>query len=148
MSALQIVSELMDLRDAEVTLLHVLETPWLHVDSDRGWFGSEEEREKDPQDQIDPQVQIEEVFQKEGEEILMAAHDRLPAETAVVTITREGLPADEILSEAESGRYDLVVLGVSGSPDLKHKMLGSVSSKVAWNAPCSVLLAGAAADRE
>jgi len=147
-SALQIMAELMDLRDAEVTLLHVIETPWLHADSDREWFGyEEEERENDPQVQADPQVQIEEVFKNEADEILLAARDRLPADTTILTVVREGLPADEILSEADGG-YDLVVLGVSGVPDMKQKMLGSVSSKVAWNAPCSVLLAGSAADRE
>ena len=33
-----------------------------------------------------------------------------------------------------------MVMAASGVVDLKHQMLGSVSSKVAWNAPCSVLL--------
>jgi nucleotide-binding universal stress UspA family protein len=55
-----------------------------------------------------------------------------------------GLPAEEILSEAETGGYDLIVMGVSGAMDLKHQILGSVSIKVAWNAPCSVLLVRAA----
>ncbi len=147
-SALQIMTELLELRDAEVTLLHVVETPWLHEDSDREWFGDEEEPKNNPQVLLDPQVQMEDVFKKQAEEILLTARYHLPAETNILTITREGLPADEILSETDNGHYDLVVLGVSGSLDMKHKMLGSVSSKVAWNAPCSVLLAGSAADRE
>jgi len=65
----------------------------------------------------------------------------------VVTRVREGIPGDEILSEVESGAYDLVVAGASGSHDLKHKILGSVSGKVAWNAPCSVLLIGPSGER-
>jgi hypothetical protein len=36
----------------------------------------------------------------------------------------------------------------SESADMKHKILGGVSSKVAWNAPCSVLLVGPVAARE
>jgi len=59
---------------------------------------------------------------------------------AVTTRLDEGNPANEILSEAERGQYDLVVVGATGSRDLKHTMLGSVSAKIAWDAPCSVLL--------
>jgi nucleotide-binding universal stress UspA family protein len=45
------------------------------------------------------------------------------------------------LSEAERSQYDLVVVGASGARDLKHRMLGSVSARVAWDANCSVLIA-------
>ena len=41
-------------------------------------------------------------------------------------------PADEILSEADQGDYDLVVVGVGGASQMKHSILGSVSTKVAW----------------
>jgi nucleotide-binding universal stress UspA family protein len=50
----------------------------------------------------------------------------------------EGSPATEILGEAESGAYDLIVLGATGATDAKHEMLGSVSAKLAWQASCSV----------
>jgi nucleotide-binding universal stress UspA family protein len=56
----------------------------------------------------------------------------------VLTLIQEGNPATEILGEAESGQYDLVVLGAADAMDSKHTMLGSVSAKVAWQAPCSV----------
>jgi nucleotide-binding universal stress UspA family protein len=58
----------------------------------------------------------------------------------ITTFIYRGIPSEEILREAEMGDYDLVVIAASGVMDLKHQMLGSVSSKVAWNAPCSVLL--------
>jgi nucleotide-binding universal stress UspA family protein len=48
--------------------------------------------------------------------------------------------SEEILSEAIRGEYDLVVLGATGLADIKRAMLGSVSVKVAHNAPCSVLI--------
>lgn len=50
------------------------------------------------------------------------------------------MDTDGSLGEAETGDYDLVVIGASSAADFKHEILGSVSSKVAWNAPCSVLL--------
>lgn len=124
-----------DLTVAEVTLMHVAETPWLHPGDDQEWLG-----DKDPQEERDdPQVQLQRELLAEGESILEAARDRLPAGVSVNTQVVEGLPAEEILSEADQG-YDLVVLGASGAADLKHQILGSVSSKVAWHAPCSVLL--------
>jgi nucleotide-binding universal stress UspA family protein len=33
------------------------------------------------------------------------------------------------------------VVGATGASDLKHRMLGSVSFKIAWDSPCSVLIA-------
>jgi nucleotide-binding universal stress UspA family protein len=54
------------------------------------------------------------------------------------SVIREGNPATEILGEAELGDYDLIVLGATGVSDLKHQVLGSVSAKVAAQAPCSV----------
>ena len=134
--ALDKVTSLVDLSTADVTLVHVVETPWLHPGEDQEWLGYEEEREEE----IDPQAQFEREFEREGDEILETARDRLPVRTAVTTLIYRGIPAEEILGEAETGDYDLVVLGASGATDLKHQMLGSVSSKVAWNAPCSVLL--------
>jgi nucleotide-binding universal stress UspA family protein len=53
----------------------------------------------------------------------------------------EGDPALEIISEAENGEYDLIVMGATGESDLKHALLGSVSARVARDASCSVLIA-------
>lgn len=60
---------------------------------------------------------------------------------SVLTQIEEGNPATAILGEAESGQYDLIVLGAADAMDTKHKMVGSVSAKVAWQAPCSVAVA-------
>lgn len=139
--ALDKLAEIVDLSTADVTLLHVVETPWLHAGPDQEWLGYQEEVEEE----IDPQAQLEREFELEGEEVLEAARARLPVRTAVTTLVYRGLPADEIVSEAERQDYDLIVIGASGVADLKHQILGSVSSKVAWNAPCSVLLVRSAA---
>jgi nucleotide-binding universal stress UspA family protein len=134
--ALDKLAALVDLSGADVTLVHVVETPWLHAGGDQEWIGYEEEKEEE----IDPQVQFEREFETEGDAILENARARLPVRTAVTTLIYRGIPGEEILGEAETGDYDLVVMAASGVTDLKHQMLGSVSSKVAWNAPCSVLL--------
>jgi nucleotide-binding universal stress UspA family protein len=42
------------------------------------------------------------------------------------------------LQQAEIGEYDLAIIGATGSSDLKHTLLGSVSFKLASYAPCSV----------
>ncbi|HEV8415982.1 MAG TPA: universal stress protein [Bryobacteraceae bacterium] len=139
--ALDTIAAWVDLSAAEITLVHVVETPWLHAGSDQEWIGYEEEKEEE----IDAQAQFEREFEREGDEILESARERLPVRTEVNTLIYRGIPAEEILGEAETGDYDLVVMGASGALDLKHQMLGSVSSKVAWNAPCSVLLVRATA---
>jgi nucleotide-binding universal stress UspA family protein len=80
-------------------------------------------------------------LRREAEQLLVEARVRvLPSHPGVTTSIREGVPANEILSEADQGDYDLVVVGASEAEDMKHRVLGSVSSKVAWNAPCSVLV--------
>jgi len=134
--ALDQLAALADLSTADVTLVHVVETPWLHAGDDQEWLGYEEEGEE----AIDPQAQFEREFEREADRILENARARLPVRTSVTTLVYRGIPAEELLGEAETGDYDLVVMGASGVLDLKHQMLGSVSSKVAWNAPCSVLL--------
>lgn len=143
LAAMRTAAQVINVQEAEITLLHIVETPWLHPGPDQEWLGYEE----DNQERIDPVAQIQEVFVKEGEALLQAAWEQLPQGPAVLTRVREGIPGDEILSEVESGAYDLVVAGASGSHDLKHKILGSVSGKVAWNAPCSVLLIGPSGER-
>ena len=59
---------------------------------------------------------------------------------SATTIIEEGDPALELTSHAETGNYDLIVAGATGGSDVKHALLGSVSLKLAWNAPCSVLV--------
>ena len=51
-----------------------------------------------------------------------------------------GDPAQELISFAESEQIDVIVIGSSGKGFIKRKLLGSVSNKVAKNAPCSVYI--------
>lgn len=51
-----------------------------------------------------------------------------------------GDPAEELIGFAEKEQIDVIVIGSSGKGFLKRKLLGSVSHKVAKNAPCSVYI--------
>ncbi len=125
--ALDMLESFFDLESADITLLHVLETLWLPED------------ENDEAQEGADQVKLE--LRREGEALLAQARAKiLPRHSGVTTLIREGIPANEILSAADQGDYDLIVVGATEATDMKHQVLGSVSSKVAWNAPCSVLL--------
>ena len=133
-NALDALDSFIDLESAEVTLLHVLETLWLpHEDE------AEPLEETDPDHRQNDQWKAE--LRREADQFLTEARFRvLPHHPGVTTLVREGNPANEILSEADQGGYDLVVVGATSATDMRHSVLGSVSSKVAWNAPCSVLV--------
>jgi nucleotide-binding universal stress UspA family protein len=129
--ALNALTSFVDLESADVTLLHVIEKLWLPPADDDEW--------PDPQTAQTDQVLIE--LRREAEQLLVDARIRiLEHHPGVTTSIREGIPANEILSEADQGDYDLVVVGATGAADMKHSVLGSVTTKVAWNAPCSVLI--------
>jgi nucleotide-binding universal stress UspA family protein len=133
--ALSAMSAYFNIDSAEITLIHVKETPWIHLGLDREWFDYPGE----VLNQADPELQLEGELQREGEEVLEAAQLKLAKYNySVSTQIQEGNPATEILGEAESGGYDLIVLGAGDATDAKHHMLGSVSAKIAWQASCSV----------
>jgi nucleotide-binding universal stress UspA family protein len=52
-----------------------------------------------------------------------------------------GAPADVLVEEAERRGADLIVVGRRGLSGAERLVMGSVSSKVARTAPCSVLIA-------
>jgi len=132
--ALDALSSYFDLESAEITLLHVLETLWLPENAEEETAG-----ERDPDASQNDQLSLE--LRREAEQLLAEARARVfEHHPSVSTSIREGIPGNEILSEADQGDYDLVVVGANEATDMKHKILGSVSSKVAWSAPCSVLV--------
>jgi nucleotide-binding universal stress UspA family protein len=54
-----------------------------------------------------------------------------------------GDPAHEITKEAREGGYDRIVVGTRELGPIARHLLGSVSRKVADDAPCKVTVAGA-----
>jgi nucleotide-binding universal stress UspA family protein len=135
--ALNALGSLIDLPSADVTLMHVIETPWLRAGLEEELSGNTDPESLAP----NPEIQLTYQLKRDAERLVNDARASIVGlHPGVTTSIREGSPANEILSEADQGEYDLVVVGASDSADLKHSVLGSVSSKVAWNAPCSVLV--------
>ncbi len=58
----------------------------------------------------------------------------------VSTRLMEGRPSEKIVETAEDGSFDIVVMGSRGIGGVKKFLLGSVSDRVADEAPCPVLI--------
>jgi nucleotide-binding universal stress UspA family protein len=134
--ALEAVPLLLDPTAIEVTLMHVIEVSWANPTSD-----STQDEEIDVSALVEYQRQLERELRQTGSTVLESAVRRLdgwgiPA-TSIIT---EGDPALELCSEADQGGYDLVIAGATGTSDIKHALLGSVSLKLAWDAPTSVAI--------
>jgi nucleotide-binding universal stress UspA family protein len=133
--ALRAITRYFNTGSLEVTVMHVVETPWVHFGLDRKVF----DYPGDALSRLDPEIQLELEMEREAGSIVEAAEEQLDGYVlGLKSIIREGNPGTEILGEAEAGDYDLIILGAAGNSDLKHRMLGSVSAKVASQAPCSV----------
>jgi len=52
----------------------------------------------------------------------------------------EGRPSDKIIETAKEGNFDIIVIGSRGLGGIKEFFLGSVSDRVADEAPCPVLI--------
>ncbi|MBE0512532.1 universal stress protein [Candidatus Bathyarchaeota archaeon] len=52
----------------------------------------------------------------------------------------EGRPSDKIIEAAKEGNFDIIVMGSRGLGGIKEFFLGSVSDRVADEAPCPVLI--------
>ncbi|HWP42022.1 MAG TPA: universal stress protein [Blastocatellia bacterium] len=136
-AALDMLSSNYNVITSEITLMHVIEMPWLRLGLQQQWIDYAAE----DVDRSEYQIGLEGELRLEAEEVLERARLRLEEYgLSAETMVGEGNPGQELLSEAIRGEYDLVVLGATGLADIKRAMLGSVSVKVAHNAPCSVLV--------
>jgi len=59
---------------------------------------------------------------------------------AQTKLLRNASPAEAILEEAESGGYDLIVVGSTGAGNPGQRAMGSVAARVGAQAHCSVLV--------
>jgi nucleotide-binding universal stress UspA family protein len=73
-------------------------------------------------------------------EVLRRATDALPRDVSVTTLLVEGAPSRALIQRAESGEYDLIVMGSHGHGRLHGALLGCVSQKVLHASPVPVLL--------
>ncbi|MBI4474151.1 MAG: universal stress protein [Acidobacteria bacterium] len=134
--ALRRLNAYFDVSAFDITLMHVVELPWTRMSQTN--FSIED---ADAVGVLGYQAQIQHELRRQAEEIIDRGLFQLEQwQVAATTIIEEGEPALEITSHAEEGDYDLIVAAATGSSDMKHALLGSVSHKLAWNAPCSVLV--------
>jgi nucleotide-binding universal stress UspA family protein len=129
-----------NLDGAQVTLMHVIEKPWLRLTLDDVSYLELQRPFGKPREEPEAEQLFGAELRREANQIIEEARELLGTSGTVATEARieEGIPGHELLREAESGEYDLAVLGATGVSDLKHTMLGSVAFKLAWDAPCSV----------
>ena len=138
-NALEALVTNFNLAGAQVTLMHVIEKPWLGLGLEQEWHEELERSYAEAPDVPEGEKVFRDELQLEAEQIIEDAREQFESR-AVSTEARieEGIPGTELLREAETGDYDLVVIGATGASDLKHTMLGSVAFKLASHAPCSV----------
>jgi len=134
LKALEAIPYLFDPASIEVTVMHVVETSWVTSSS-----APSQEEEIDVSDLGEFQQQLARELRRTANAVVELAlrrleHWSIPASS----IIREGDPALELCREAEQGGYDLVLAGATGTSDIKHAVLGSVSLKLAWDSPTSV----------
>ncbi len=77
-----------------------------------------------------------------AERILATACDNMGLKISEVQLkVRAGYPAQEIISEAATGDYDLVIVGERPKHRLMTRFLGSTAVRVIEHAPCPVIIA-------
>lgn len=76
-----------------------------------------------------------------AESVLGRAEAEVEAQgVEVVTHARGGDPAQVLLQVADEQDADLIVIGARGLTGFQRFLLGSVSSKLAHHAPCSLMI--------
>jgi nucleotide-binding universal stress UspA family protein len=79
--------------------------------------------------------------QAQAEAILLRAQTLLAKRAQTQTRIRVGKPAEEIVQEAASGAYDLIVTGEKAQHGLARRLLAPTAERVIAHMPCPVLIA-------
>lgn len=85
-------------------------------------------------------MRIIDTLSKDAKNALAGLRERATGVARIKTLIKFGSPAVEILDAAEKIKASLVVTGSHGRHGARRFLLGSVSSKIVDNAPCSVLV--------
>jgi nucleotide-binding universal stress UspA family protein len=85
--------------------------------------------------------ELQYVLDEYTEQVMQQAKDaaRAAGVSDAKTEVKTGQPARVIVTTAEAGGYDAIVIGGRGHGDLEGLLLGSVSHKVASLAKCTVI---------
>jgi nucleotide-binding universal stress UspA family protein len=116
--------------NAEVLLLHVIEIAPLAAPA---WPVSPVPMMHD----VTTQASLRESAAKQ----LAGWRQEISSEARVKASVREGVSAHaEIVTAANEGNFDLVILGTQGRTGLTHFLIGSTAERVVRHAPCPVLV--------
>jgi nucleotide-binding universal stress UspA family protein len=85
----------------------------------------------------------DEELERQAQEIVDRAEQKVPEDVPVFTVVRRGEAAKAILARVVQGEHDLVVIGSRGFGSAAALLLGSVSRAVVAHSPVPVLIARA-----
>ena len=85
-------------------------------------------------------AEVAEQMQREYRTVLDAAVATVPDGVPVSQVLRHGAAGREIVDEADTSEYDLIVMGSRGRGELRSLLLGSVSHRVLQGSRVSVLV--------
>ncbi len=88
-------------------------------------------------------TQYYEEYRKAHEKMLNDTYEKVKEEHPKLEIAKkvvEGLPATEIVAEAENGGFDLIVVGARGMGFVEELILGSISSIIVDKSTVPVLV--------
>lgn len=112
---------------AEVTLLHIAE-------SLPGMYAGLDEMEETLPELLQTDTPL-------AQHLRWASELLVQAEVRAELKLRRGIALDEILTEAQEGGYDLIVVGARAEYDvLSSLLMGQVTPKIIDNTPCSILI--------
>jgi nucleotide-binding universal stress UspA family protein len=85
-------------------------------------------------------AQLEAEAKREATDLVRAAADAAPQDISITTRVRMGHAGEEIVTQAEEGDHDLVVLGSRGRGRLASTLLGSVGGDVHFHLQVPLLV--------
>jgi universal stress protein A len=107
---------------AEITLMHIIESPTYSITDTLIWVDHSEALKTTASALLE---NLSKELAKKG----------LSVATYLVT----GIPYREIVKKSQQDKVDLIVMGTHGRTGMEHLLLGSVAEKVLRLAPCPVL---------
>ena len=127
-SAFLYAMELAENLNAMVTVMHIYHPSANHLNE--FYIPSDDEIQKISEERLDKFVSKH--YSKNIEEVIVA--------TMVEQKLIIGFAADKLVEMSQSGEYDMIVMGATGSTGVLEKVFGKVSLYVAQRAACPVLL--------
>jgi len=111
--------------DAELSVIHIVDTQWL-----QGWnlpFKFHEEEHQTEMERI--KSELNSIVNREKKDGMK-----------IKTIIKEGNPAEEILGFVEKEKIDLIVLRANEESRIEQFMVGSSNDEIIRKMPCSIFL--------